>query len=70
MADVKCPMCSEVLSSIGGVVAHMSKGHGLDFSDKEDMNRRLQAVGFDPVHEPEQAPERFIDPTRIRTLHG
>lgn len=54
MALLKCCMCTEECEGYDSMLVHMTKYHQLNFADKDDMNRRLQAIGFDPIKEPEQ----------------
>ena len=58
-----CPLCAEDCSG-GGVMWHLNREHGFDFASKEEMIRRMSALGFtlEPVQTPNQDPSKsFLD---------
>ncbi len=59
---IKCGMCGTETLDVSTMITHMAKDHKLDFSDGEDMKRRLNAVGIDLYEK--------VEVKQLRTLHG
>lgn len=69
MSKLRCQLCSQEIDDMSAMMSHMSNAHFMNFNDKEDMNRRLVAVGLDPVVDNRQIEPIFVNPTR-RVLNG